>query len=501
MDMVNSLLFCKEERNTRALDERIPYQLSLDHSFSYICADSKKRERFLSVVSDWIDDAETITYRREILGDFCNNPSLLAELLSLTARWEELRLSHKSGERTEYRLRAERNTSLTSAKNILQSEALACRRALLFIKAYGEMLSAYDLQSRGLTAFRDACREMYAHKEFSNMLAFCAQYQNFSASGFLDFKFTLGEEGRIAQYEWINHRYIHVSDPELKKSGFTLFKKTQEAVHPCVRIYPPADGFFDNLAVGALTELSRIFSSVFEQITVRLGNLCADLDFYDTACQYIHALEAKKIPYCYPGFSANNCVRVHKLYDLYLLVTKASPSEVVPNDVEMTGESGGVLVFGDNGSGKTVYLRSIGTMQVLAQAGLPIPGERAEIPLFSQIGAQFSEAEKEFCEGNEAGRFEQEVRELSKMVDTLQEGALVFLNETFQSTAYAEGAEGLYHLLKHFSDSGIRWILVSHLRQLESMFAHGDATVLHMAEGYALQNSSAGEPCHQRERD
>ena len=96
--MVNSLLFCKEERNTRALDERIPYQLSLDRSFSYICADSKKRERFLSVVSDWIDDAETITYRREILGDFCNNPSLLAELLSLTARWEELRLSHKSGE-------------------------------------------------------------------------------------------------------------------------------------------------------------------------------------------------------------------------------------------------------------------------------------------------------------------------------------------------------------------------------------------------------------------
>ncbi|MBQ7939349.1 MAG: hypothetical protein IJ281_03130 [Clostridia bacterium] len=488
--MVNSLLFCKENRHAGSLDARIPYQLSLDRSFSYICADSQKREQFLSVISDWTDDAETISYRREILSDFYSNPSLLAEMLSLSGRWEELRLSHKSGDREGYRLRAERNTSPIAAKNILQAQALACKRALLFIKAYGEMLSAYDLHSRGLTAFRDACREVYEHPEFPHLITFCAQYENFSASGFLDFKFTLHEDGRIARYEWINHRYIHVSDPDIRKSGFSLFKKTAEVVHPCVRVYPPADGFFDNLAVGALAELSRIFSSVFEQIAARLGNLCADLDFYDTACQYIHTLEAKKIPYCYPGFSADNSMRIHKLYDLYLLMTKASPSEVVPNDVEMTAESGGILVFGDNGSGKTVYLRSVGTMQVLAQAGLPVPCERAEIPLFSQIGAQFSEAEKEFLEGNEAGRFEQEVRELAGMVDTLQEGALVFLNETFQSTAYAEGAEGLYHLLKHFSASGIRWILVSHLRQLESMFSHGDATILHMAEGYTLQSGT-----------
>ena len=106
--------------------------------------------------------------------------------------------------------------------------------------------------------------------------------------------------------------------------------------------------------------------------------------------------------------------------------------------------------------------------------------------MFSKLATQFSEAEKEFCEGNDAGRFEQEVRELAEMVDTLKEGSLVFLNETFQSTAYAEGAEGLYHLLKHFSALNIRWILVSHLRQLEEMFDSNEATVLHTAEGYKI---------------
>ena len=167
-------------------------------------------------------------------------------------------------------------------------------------------------------------------------------------------------------------------------------------------------------------------------------------------------------------------------------MSKPNPSDVIPNDFKLGESNGGVLVFGNNGSGKTVYLRSVGTMQVLAQAGLPIPCESAEIALFSQLATQFSEAEKEFCEGNDAGRFEQEVRELAAMVDTLKKGSLVFLNETFQSTAYAEGAEGLYHLLKHFSALNIRWILVSHLRQIEEMFENNEATVLHTTEGYKI---------------
>ena len=211
-----------------------------------------------------------------------------------------------------------------------------------------------------------------------------------------------------------------------------------------------------------------------------------ELVFYDVALKYINALTAKNIPFCYPTFSTNNSITVKNLYDLYLLMSKPNPSDVIPNDFKLAESNGGLLVFGNNGSGKTVYLRSIGTMQVLAQAGLPVPCESAEISLFSQLATQFSESEKEFCEGNDAGRFEQEVRELAVMVDTLKEGSLVFLNETFQSTAYAEGAEGLYHLLKHFSALNIRWILVSHLRQVEAMFEQNEATVLHTGEGYKI---------------
>ena len=485
--MAISILFLNERTSqAEPISERILYHLSLDRSFAHICADVKKRNHFLSVVSDLTDDKNEILYRQEILKDFENNPTLLDQFISLCARFEELRVSQKDAGKEEYRLNATGTASSAASKNILGAQALCLKRALLFVKAYGELLAKFDLKSAGLINLFTACRELYENPEFSKLITFCSKYENFSTSGYWDYKFTLNDEGRIEEYALIDHRYIHVTDPDVKKKGFSLFKKAEEIKYPCSRVNPSKDGFFESLAISSFSDLTKLFSSISEQIFSRFGAIGHELVFYDVALKYINALTAKNIPFCYPTFSTNNSITVKNLYDLYLLMSKPIPSDVIPNDFKLAASNGGLLVFGNNGSGKTVYLRSIGTMQILAQAGLPVPCENAEISLFSQLATQFSESEKKFCEGNDAGRFEQEVRELAALVDTLKENSLVFLNETFQSTAYAEGAEGLYHLLKHFSALNIRWILVSHLRQLEEMFENNEVTILHAAEGYKI---------------
>jgi len=468
------------------ISERMIYHLSLDRSFSHICADVKKREYFLSVVSDLTNDKNEILYRQEIVKDFDNNPALLEQLMSLSVRFEGLRITQKNAGKDEFRLNATGTASSASAKNILQAQALCLKRALLFIKAYGELLEKYDLQSQGLKNLHSACKEMCENSDFTKLITFCSKYENFSARGYWDFKFVLNGEGRIESYEVIDHRYIHVTDPELKKKGFSLFKKAEETTYPCQRLSPTKDDFYERLAISALSDLSVLFGKISEQIFEKYGSIGRELVFYEVALRYVQALTEKKVPACYPTISEDQSIKIKKLYDLYLLMSKPNPSDVIPNDFVLSKDNSGLLVFGNNGSGKTVYLCSIGTMQLLAQAGLPIPCESAKITLFSQLATQFSESEKEFCEGNDAGRFEKEVRELAAMVDTLKEGSIVFLNETFQSTAYAEGAEGLYHLLKHFSALNIRWILVSHLRQIEEMFENEEAIILHTAEEYKI---------------
>ena len=485
--MAISILYLNERNNSaEPIQSRILYHLSLDRSFSHICADVKKREYFLSVVSDLTNDQNEILYRQAIIKDFENNPALLEQLISLSTRFEELRITQKTAGKGEYRLNATGTASSATAKNILQAQALCLKRALLFIKAYSELLEKYELKSDGLKSLYSSCKKMYESPDFTKLITFCSKYENFSEGGYWDFKFAMNDEGRIESYELIDHRYIHVTDPELKKKGFSLFKKAEETAYPCQRLSPSKDGLYERLAVSALSDLSGAFAKISEQIFEKYGLIGRELIFYDVSLKYIQALSGKEVPVRYPTFTEDQSIKVRNLYDLYLLMSKPTPSAVIPNDFMLGKDNGGLLVFGNNGSGKTVYLRSIGTMQILAQAGLPIPCESAEITLFSQLATQFSEAEKEFCEGNDAGRFEQEVRELAAMVDTLKEGSLVFLNETFQSTAYAEGAEGLYHLLKHFSALNVRWILVSHLRQIEEKFEPNEASILHTAEGYKI---------------
>ena len=476
-----------QKQSTEPLFDRILYHLSMDRSFSYICADVKKRAYFLSVVSELTDDRSEILYRQAIVKDFERNPTLLEQLASLSARFETLRESQKTAGRDEYRLNATGTASTETAKNILQTQALCLKRALLFIKAYGELLTKYDLQSQGLKNLRSACKEAYENPDFTRLVTFCSKYESFSAVGHWDFKLSLNGEGRIAACELIDHKYIHVTDPELKRKGFLPFKRSEDGGAPCQRLSPAKDGLYERLAVFALSELSAAFAKISEQIFEKFGLLNSELVFYEVALRYVQSLTEKKVPLCYPTLSEDRSITVKNLYDLYLLMTKHDPSGIIPNDFVMSEDNGGLLVLGDNGSGKTVYLRSIGSMQLLAQAGLPIACEHAEIALFSQLATQFSESEKEFCEGNDAGRFEQEVRELAAMADTLKEGALVFLNETFQTTAYAEGAEGLYHLLQHFSALNIRWILVSHLRQLAPRLEGNGTVILHTADGYRVQ--------------
>ena len=71
------------------------------------------------------------------------------------------------------------------------------------------------------------------------------------------------------------------------------------------------------------------------------------------------------------------------------------------------------------------------------------------------------------------------------MVDNLKPGAMVFLNETFQSTSYDEGASGLADILDYFSRNRIRWILVSHLKQLLNHFSDNEVSLIRTEEmGY-----------------
>ena len=62
----------------------------------------------------------------------------------------------------------------------------------------------------------------------------------------------------------------------------------------------------------------------------------------------------------------------HDIYDFLLLSEGLSGDQIVSNDILMDASCDGILIRGNNSSGKTVYLRSLGIAQLFAQAGLPV---------------------------------------------------------------------------------------------------------------------------------
>jgi len=212
-------------------------------------------------------------------------------------------------------------------------------------------------------------------------------------------------------------------------------------------------------------EMEALLTSLMAGIVDSIGVLYQELRFYFVARAYVAFLQTKKVPYTYPSVGEQSTFQ--DMWDLRLLTEGVKT--VVPNDYCPLNKDG-ALLFGDNGNGKTVFLRSIMSCQLLAQAGLPIPARHGTVKLYVSLQTQFAESEEPSAARQQMGRFEQEVQELHAIIESMPANSLLILNEVFQTTAYAEGAVGLYYILRYLTDTRVDWIAVTHLTDLKQIF-------------------------------
>ncbi len=473
------------------ISEKTLYHLSADRILQYLTPDVNRRAEFADILSRPLTDAEDILYRQSILRDLDKNRPVFEELLSLFERFADLHADHKALSCDDRRIGKSGNDTVDSAKNLLQSRALCLRRALLFLKSIRDTLSTSDITSDGLNDLKDELSAHICEPSFSEMTELCRNLEAFKASGALALSVSFDKDGKASRLSLIEPGRVKITDPELKKSAWSrLFSKEQEEVYPCERVIRGANDGSETLLISAIRDLSELLSNAVDSIFEKYLHILRELRFYELALKYIELLCELELPICTPTFG--NSTDIRGLYDLFLSFTRGNSREIVPNDVKIPENSAGILLYGANGTGKTVFLRSMATAQIFAQSGLPIAASSAVITPRTGLLTQFSEAEKEFEAGNDAGRFEQEVREIAAMLDKARRGSFVFLNETFQTTAYAEGAAGLAEILKYFARNSVFFIAVTHLHELENHFSADEAVRMRTAEGFKVETANRG---------
>jgi DNA mismatch repair ATPase MutS len=123
-------------------------------------------------------------------------------------------------------------------------------------------------------------------------------------------------------------------------------------------------------------------------------------------------------------------------------------------------------------------LRALGTAVIFAQSGLFVCATEATSSIRTAIFTHFSSAEDDFSDNDAAGRFEGEVKEIAEIIDAIEPHSLVLLNETFQTTAYREGAQGMKEILQIFPDIKCKYVFVTHMTAIFEIFPKDEATVL-----------------------
>ncbi|MBE6659166.1 MAG: hypothetical protein E7604_12090 [Ruminococcaceae bacterium] len=481
------------EPNLGRIGPRTLYHLSLDRTFAEICDDDVPRSVFLKVLSIPSTDPAVITYRQQLLAALAASPDFFAELQNLYGRFKGLWDSHDR-ERQAMMRHIHNSTAGASAqtlKSLLQANALTLKRCLAFLRGISDLFDEFrvggeDCRSTALKRLAREVGEISKSAAFDKLNALCSRFEDMGIDAIYDFHATLGETGQIEICRMIDHKYLHITDPDFQPRRRWFSRRVEEeTTSDCVRIHMIEDTTYDKLMSVPLQLLAEQIDTLSDQLFEHFCHIADELAFYDVALRYLRICREKGIRVTYPSVAHDQDYDISSLRDLALITDENQKDPVIPNNI--SGETvRGMIVFGENNSGKTVFLRSLGTAQLLAQAGLPIPADGAKMPVCSQIMTQFSEAEKEFERGNDAGRFEQEVRELASVIDDLDDGALILLNETFQTTAYEEGAEGLYHILNYFSARKIRFLLVSHLHQLEGRFDGREVGIYRTQPGYKV---------------
>jgi DNA mismatch repair protein MutS2 len=144
--------------------------------------------------------------------------------------------------------------------------------------------------------------------------------------------------------------------------------------------------------------------------------------------------------------------------------------KVVPLDVTL-GQSFLTLVLtGPNAGGKTVALKTVGLLSLMACAGLPIPAHAgSEVAVFPRI---FADIGDEQSIENDLSTFSSHVRRLARICAEADGQTLVLLDEIGGSTDPDEGAALAMALLEDLTRRGTRTIATPHHGALKAFANH-----------------------------
>ncbi len=173
---------------------------------------------------------------------------------------------------------------------------------------------------------------------------------------------------------------------------------------------------------------------------------------------------------------------------------KAKKLSIIPISVELerevphfsrdvgarSGDSRQLVITGPNTGGKTVTLKTIGLLALMAQSGIPVPADRAELPVFDAVLADIGDYQS--IEQN-LSTFSAHVTNIDFISRTATPQSLVLLDELGSATDPEEGAALAVAIASHFRQIGCLTVISTHHTSLK-VYAANTPGVVNASVGF-----------------
>ena len=171
-------------------------------------------------------------------------------------------------------------------------------------------------------------------------------------------------------------------------------------------------------------------------------------------------------------------------HPLLALRLRAQDGAITPLSIALPEGKRQMIVSGPNTGGKTVSLKTSGLLALMAQSGMPVPAEKAELPLFTAIYADIGDAQS--IEQN-LSTFSSHVVNVNRIAREANATSLVLLDELGSATDPEEGAALAVAVAEHFLHTRAWTLITTHLTSLKIYAAKHDG-VLNAAVGFDEEN-------------
>lgn len=176
------------------------------------------------------------------------------------------------------------------------------------------------------------------------------------------------------------------------------------------------------------------------------------------------------------------------------------PETVVPLDFELGKKERGIVITGPNTGGKTVSIKTVGLFSLMAQCGLHVPCEEADLCMNSQVLCDIGDGQN-ITEN--LSTFSAHITNVLKILEAARSESLVIMDELGSGTDPAEGMGIAIAILEELLDCNCIFLATTHYPEVKNFAREREGvTNARMAFDkdtlkplYRLEIGEAGESC------